>query len=135
MAAVIDLLTAGLPADVKVYHSRVTDPTTPQRFVIVTGGDGKRTGDTWSGAIDEKRADLRLTISACLPADSTGTPGPMAEWLVAKVEDVLTGARPVIAGKRPSRIRHVYTRFMGADEGLVGLISAYYVSDYSLTVS
>lgn len=138
VSAVIALLTQRFPQppaavdDVRLYHSRVTDPSTPRRFVIVSGGTGTRSAEAFTGRWDSNRVGVRLTITVTLPA---GNPGPRAEWLATEVERVLAGAQPVIDGKRCSALRHELTRFMGADEALADLASAYYVADFSLTVT
>lgn len=123
------------PTKVYVFHSRVTTAYTPDRFVIVSGGTGARSVGSFSGAVDTNQPAVRLTITAVLPKTSAGTPGPRAEWLAERCETVLVAARIALPGRKVSRFRHDLTRFMGSDEGLASLISAYYVADFTLIVS
>lgn len=135
VAAVVALLVADLPGDVVVTGYRVTVAPTPQRFVIVTPGTGARDVETYGGDADQRRSSVRLTITATMPEGSSGSVGARAEWLADQCESILTGARPVVTGKRIAALKHDLTRWMGEDESLPSLQSAYYVADFSTTVS
>lgn len=125
--AAVTLLRAGMPEDVKVYRGRVTDPTTPARFVIVTDLDGTRTAESFTGRADTRSGGVRLTVAAVLPEGSTGSPDARAEWLVDRCEHILVGSKAADA----SAFRHEMTRYMGVDEGLASRVNAYYVADFS----
>lgn len=137
VSAVIELLARRFPqppvktTDVRLFHTRVTDTSTPQRFVIVTGGTGERTAESFNGQSNTGRVDIRLTIAVALPA---GNPGPQAEWLADACAAALVNERPAVDGKRCSTIRQDLATFMGADEAMANLLSAYYVADFSFTV-
>lgn len=117
---VVTLLRAALPDDVKVYAGRVTDASTPARFVIVTPGDGQRIKETYRAAADYRESRVRLTVTAVLPPTATGSVVDRAEWLVDRCEQALTPT-----------LDHELTRFMGSDETLTSLQSAYFVADFT----
>jgi hypothetical protein len=135
MDATVALLTASLPTNppVKVYPGRVIDTVTPRRFVVVTPLTGSRFSDTYRGKADDRRAGVRLTITAVVPNGSTGEPVGDAEWLAERCESILTKVRPVIDGKRCSAFTNDLTRFMGADEQIGNC--AYFVADFSTTIT
>lgn len=126
--AAVQLLTAGMPSDVKVFRGRVSG-STPQRFVIVTDLDGGRTAESFTGRADQRSGGVRLTVAAVMPEGSTGSPDARAEWLVDRCEHILVGSK----AEGASAFRHELTRFMGVDEGLSSRVNAYYVADFSAT--
>ncbi len=113
------VLRSALPADVKVYVGRVTDSVTPQRFVIVTPGDGTRVKETYRRDADYRESRVRLTVTAVLPKDTSGSVVARATWLVEQCENALTPT-----------LDHELTRFMGDDETYTSLQSAYFVADF-----
>lgn len=134
VSAAVSILDAALPDDVAVFHSRVVGAP-PNRYVIVTGGTGRRYQETYSDADDFGRVSVRATIVALLPKDTSGTPGPRAEWLANAVDAALIGVRPTVDGKLAGRFRSDGSVFRGSDEQILDRQSAYYVNDYSLIVS
>jgi len=132
--AVKTILDDGLPDSIPVFRGRVIGPT-PERFVIVTALSGTRTAETFNGDPDSRRSGIRLTVTATMPSGSSGSVDARAEWLVDQCERLLTGVRPVVAGQRVMALTHDLTRFMGADERLASLQSAYYVADFTTTTT
>lgn len=135
ITALTALLRAGLPSDVSIYHTSVTDARPPDRYIILTGGTGALRAETFTGQHLSRTYEVRATIVALLPQDAAGTPGPRAEWLANKVDGLLIGARPSMDGLHCSRITGDGPIYMASDEAILDRQSAYYVADYSYSVT